>query len=242
GRIRGWIEGAAALAVEPDVVIPSHMLLLPPGKGLVCYRGGPVPDYRGTARAFSLEDELAALLLGDLRATEVGEDLREAGLGPVLAAPPINLRQGLFAKRRALLLDWRRIRWLTILALTLLLVSLLIQIVTITRTNNAAARFEEEARAARLALGTRGPQARPAAAYGAVASALFEAVRETPNVEVSQIVYQPDGTLRANVVADSQPTIDALRARIEARGMQAAGGLPANLGGRAAGQITIRPR
>jgi hypothetical protein len=44
------------------------------------------------------------------------------------------------------------------------------------------------------------------------------------------------------VLADSQASIDALRARIEAHGMQAAGGLPANLGGRAAGQITIRPR
>ena len=52
-------RGARALAMEPDVILPAPLLLMPPGEGLVRYRGGDVPDYRGMARAFSLEDELA---------------------------------------------------------------------------------------------------------------------------------------------------------------------------------------
>jgi len=243
-RMQKWIDAARALAMEPDVIVPAPMLLLAPGAGLVRYRGdlGP-PDYRGTARAFSLEDELAELVLGDRPVTDIGDDVREAGFGPVLADPPINLRQGAFQKRRAVVIDRTRVTWLVTLGLILLIVSLLIEITAIVRTTFAADRYEEEARQARAALGSGGAQARPArAGYGAVAAALFEAVRETPNAEVTQIIYQPDGSLRVAVLADTQATIDALRGRIEARGMQAAGGLPTNLGGRAAGQITMRSR
>jgi general secretion pathway protein L len=239
-RMTAWLDSARALAMEPDVILPSPMLLMPPGEGLVCYPGQEVSDYRGTARAFSAEDELAALIVGGTRVTEIDEGVREAGFGPVLADPPINLRQGAFLRRRERAFDWGRARWLTVLALILLLVSLLIQIVAIARTVAAADRIEEEVRQVRA--GTGGSQARPAVRYGTVAAALFEAVRETPSVELTQIIYQPDGALRASILADTQASIDALRARIEARGMQAAGGLPANLGGRAAGEITVRPR
>jgi len=243
-RMRGWIAGAKALGMEPDVIIPAPMLLMPPGEGLVRYSGEDgAPDYRGTARAFSLEDELAEVVLGDIHVTDVGDDLREAGLAPVLADPPINLRQGAFARRREILLDSRRINWLLTLGLILLAVSLLIQITIIARTTFAADRYEAEAMEARRALGAAGPQARRGAGgFGTAAAALMGAVQETPNVEVSQIIYQPDGSLRASILADTQATIDGLRARIEARGMQAAGGLPASIGGRAAGDIIVRAR
>ncbi len=247
-RMAAWLAAAQEQAMEPDVIIPAPMLLMPPGEGLVCYRGGEeeeagVPDYRGTARAFSIEDELAALVVGDAHVTEIGEDVREAGFGPALADPPVNLRQGAFARRREIVLDVGRVRWLVTLGLILLIVSLLIQITAIMRTTWAADRFEAEAREVRRALGAPGAPARPGAgSYGLVAAPLFEALREMPTVELSQLVYQPDGSLRASLLADSQATIDALRGRVESRGVQAAGGPPTNLGGRAAGDITIRPR
>jgi general secretion pathway protein L len=242
-RVAAWIAGARALGMEPDVIIPAPLLLLPPGEGLVCYRGEEgAPDYRGTARAFSLEDELAALVLGETRVTQIDEGLREAGLGPALADPAVNLRQGAFARRREFVIDRRRVRWLATLALLLLIVSLLIQVAAIVRTMWAADRIEAEAKEVRRGLGAPGTQPAARDSYALTAGALFEAVRETPSAELTQIVYQPDGSLRASLLADSQATIDALRARVEVRGMQAAGGLPTNLGGRAAGDITIRPR
>jgi general secretion pathway protein L len=244
GRMTSWIEQARAMAMEPDVILPAPMLLMPPGEGLVRYRAPDgAPDYRGTARAFSLEDELAALLLGDTRVTDIEDDVREAGLGPVLADPPINLRQGPFARRREFVFDWRRVNWLLSLGLLLILVSLLIEIAQIVRTTFAADRIEEEARELRVATGPGRPQAQAqGGGFGVAATALFDALREMPAVELGQIVYQPDGSLRAALLADTQATIDALRARVEARGLQAAGGPPTSLGGRAAGEITIRPR
>jgi general secretion pathway protein L len=242
-RMTEWLAAARERAMEPDVIIPAPMLLMPPGKGLVCYRGEGVPDYRGTARAFSIEDELAALVVGEEHVTEIGDDVREAGFGPALADPPVNLRQGAFARRREIVLDVGRVRWLVTLGLILLIVSLLIQITAIMRTTWAADRFEAEAKEVRRALGAPGAPARAGAgSYGVVAGALFEGLREMATVELTQLVYQPDGSLRASLLADSQATIDALRGRVEARGVQAAGGPPTNLGGRAAGDITIRPR
>lgn len=228
--------------MEPDVILPAPMLLMPPGDGLVCYRGEGPADYRGRARAFSIEDELAALVLADAHVTEIGHDVREAGFGPALADPAVNLRQGAFARRREIVLDVSRVRWFVTLGLILLIVSLLIQITAIMRTTWAADRYEAEAKEVRRALGAPG-QARPVAAgYGALAAPLFDALRDAPTAELSQLLYQPDGSLRASLLADSQATIDAVRARVEARGMAAAGGPPTNLGGRAAGDITVRPR
>ena len=242
-RMQAWLDKARALALEPDVVIPAPMLLLPPSDGVIRYPGDPTSDYRGQALAFSAEEELARLIVGDSPLRDLDENARDATLGPVLAQPPINLRQGAFARRREFVVDRIRIRWLIVLGLTLLLVSLLIQIVAILRTTAAADRYEQEAKALRQAIGT--PGARPGASrarFGSSAVALFEAVRQTPNVQANQIVFLGDGSLRASIVADNQTSIDALRARIEALGMQASGGLPTNLGGRAAGEITIRPR
>jgi general secretion pathway protein L len=246
-RVAAWLAVARERAMEPEVILPAPMLLMPPGEGLVCYRGAEeeagAPDYRGTARAFSIEDDLAELVLRDSHVREIGDDVREAGLGPVLADPPINLRQGLFARRREVVIDAARVRWLVLLGLVLLIVSLLIQIAAIMRTTWAADRYEAEAKEVRRALGSPSGPARPAGAgYGVLAAALFDALRETPTAQLSRLVYEADGSLRASLLADSQATIDALRARLEARGLAAAGGPPTNLGGRAAGDITLRPR
>ncbi len=239
-RMEAWLDAARAMALEPDLVIPAPLLLLAPGEGLVRFAGlAPAADYRGVAQAFSIEDELAGLLTGGAKVAEIGEDLRESGFGPALAAPAVNLRQGLFAKRRERAVDRTSLRRLFLLGLILLLVSLAIEIAAIVRTSQAADRIEAEANELRAAIGSA-----PATigGFGRVAGALFDAVRDTPNVELTRIVYQPDGTLRASLLADSQATLDGLRARIETRGVQVSGGLPTTVGGRAAADLTMRAR
>lgn len=243
-RMQAWLDAARGLGMEPDVVIPAPLLLMAPGEGLVSYRaiGAPGADYRGVAQAFAIEDELAALLTGDARVTEIDEDVREAGFGPALADPAINLRQGAFAPRRERVIDRTSLRRLFLFGLILLLVSLAIEITAIVRTSQAADRIEAEANELRAAIGSAPGGAAPGGGFGIVASALFDAVRDTPNVELTRIAYQPDGTLRASLLADSQATLDGVRTRIESRGVQASGGLPTTIGGRAAAELTMRAR
>jgi general secretion pathway protein L len=242
-RMQAWMSSAKAAAMEPDVIIPAPMLLMPPGEGLVRFAGGQgAPDYRGMARAFSLEDELAEVVLGDVPVRDIGEDLREARLAPMLADPPINLRQGPFGRRRDVLLDRRRINWILALTIFLLSVSLLIQITSIVRTTFAADRILAEVEEARAALGKAGAERIARASFGQAASTLFDSVRDTPNAAVTQLAYQADGALRASILADTQATIDGIRTAIEARGMRASAGPTTPVGGRVSGEITVRPQ
>ena len=241
-RMDEWIAAARATGLEPDVMLPSPLLLQAPGEGLVRWQASErVPDYRGVAQAFSVEDDLAALIVGDAPVRDIDESAREAGLAPVLADPPLNLRQGAFARRREWVVDRGAIRRLALLAGTLLLLSLALQLVIISRTTFAADRVEQEAIELRRALGSGGQAAQPASHAAAVA-ALFEAIRETPSAQLTQLAYQPGGVVVAGVTADSQATLDGLRARIEARGLQAQGGLPVSAGARFSSQLTIRRR
>jgi hypothetical protein len=67
-------------AGDPDMIVPSSLLLLPPEESLVRYDAGAVPDYRGAAAAFSVESDLAALLIGEAPVRAVDDAEYEAGL------------------------------------------------------------------------------------------------------------------------------------------------------------------
>ena len=221
---------------DPDIIIPSPLLLLPPPDGFALYQGGAIPDYRARAAAFSVEPELGALLVGDAPVTLVDEATFEAGLGEALAAPVVNLRQGAFAKRRQWRVDKGGVRRAALLALALIALTLIVQLATIMRYAFAADRLEAEA----ASLGAAGaPDVRPG--FGAVAALLFEAVRATPNVELTRIDYRPDGSLAATVQADSPATLAAFRQRVEASGLAVEGGGVPSGGGRPAAELVLRP-
>jgi general secretion pathway protein L len=80
------------------------------------------------------------------------------------------------------------------------------------------------------------------AGFAATAGALFEAVKSTPNVELSALAFAPDGTMRATVQADMPAAIEALRQRVEASGFVAEAGAPRSGGGRRLADLTVRPR
>lgn len=242
-RMQAWLDAARGLDMEPEVVIPAPLLLLAPGEGLVRYQGGaPAADYRGVAQAFAIEDELAALLVGDASVAEIGDAVREAGFGPALADPAINLRQGPFAPRRERVVHTTSLKRLFLYGLILLLVTLAIEITAIVRTSQAADRIEAEATELRAAIGSAPGASGPRGGFATAAGALFDAVRDTQNVTLTRIVYQPDGTLRASLLADSQATLDGMRGRLEARGIQASAGPPTMLSGQAAAELTMRAR
>jgi general secretion pathway protein L len=251
-RMAAWIAG------DPDIVLPSSLLLLPPEEGLVRYGGGTVPeegtvpangegtvpgpkvpDYRAAAAAFSVEPELAALLVGEAPVEAIGEEAFEAGLAAALSPPVINLRQGAFARRRVWRVDRssaRRVAWL---ALALAALSLIFQIAQIMRYSFDAGRLEDEA-AAIAAGAPAGADSRPG--FSPLAATLFEAIRTIPNVELSRIEYRPEGTMSAIVTVDSPATLAALRRQIETSGLIVQDGAPQpGGGGRTSAELLLRP-
>ncbi len=231
-RMTGWIA-----ALDADAIVPAPMLIAAPEASFLRRDLGPAADYRGPAAAFSIESDLAEALTGDATVTPLAEADFEAALPAILEALPLDLRQGPFAKRRAWRLEaasWRRI---AALALALVVLTLIVQIALLLRYASAADAAETEAAA--LA-GGGGASADPRPGFGRLSGALFEAIRSTPNVELSRIDYRRDGSLGATIMLDSPASLAALRARIEAAGLATDATEVRSAGGRPAADVMVR--
>ncbi|HTU13348.1 MAG TPA: type II secretion system protein GspL [Allosphingosinicella sp.] len=223
-------------AGDPDLIVPTPLLLLPPEEGLARRDAGAVPDYRGQAAAFGVEPEIADLLIGEAPVRVVAEADYEAGLTAALTPPALNLRQGAWARRRQWKVDAssaRRVGWLVLALAVLSLVVLLVQ----TMRYSSAARAIEEAAAAtgRPAGAEAGPRFTPLAAV------LFASIQAVPNVELVRLDYRADGTLVATVTGDTPATLQALRRQIETGGLQVQEGSAQPQGARATAELLLRP-
>ena len=217
-----WLGAAAAAGIDPALIVPTPMLLGPSPHFILRRDRGALADYRGEALAFSLEPALAEKLLGDSETVNVSPERFESDLPSILAGPLLNLRQGPFARRRDWRIDGGRLRRIAGFVLAFVLL--------------AADSFEAEARS----LSDSGRASR-SGDFGAVAAGLFEAVRATPNVELTRIDYRADGSLTAGLQADSPASLAALEERARAAGLDAQVGPPRNAGGRTAADLTVRP-
>jgi general secretion pathway protein L len=255
--MRAWLAGLEEAGFDAGRLIPETLLLPAPAEGFATWDAGPLRLYRARDEAFVAEPELGELLVAGRSAVALGDGAFEAGLAEALEQAPLDLRQGPFARRR----DWRvapaRARRLAVLAAALLLVSLAVQVAAIARYNFAADEAEAElGRVAAAALprssGVTNPEAEltrrlaelrgGGAGFGATVGALFEAVKATPNVELTALAFAPDGTLRATAQADAPAAIEALRQRVEASGFAAEAGPPRSGGGRRVADLIVRPR
>ena len=226
-----WVAG------DPEMIVPSPLLLLPPAEGLVRRDAGSVPDYRGLAAAFSVEPDIADLLVGEAPVRAVDEAEFEAGLVAALSPPAVNLRQGAWARRRQWIVDAtgvRRVGWLVLILVALSLVVLLAQIM---RYSTAASALEDET--ARLAARAPGADARPR--FTPLAAVLFGAIQAVPNVELGRLDYRPDGTLAATVTGDTPATLQALRRQLETGGLQVQDGTAQPAGARPSAELLLSP-
>jgi general secretion pathway protein L len=253
----GWLASLARRGVDPDLILAEPLLLPAPEEGFVRYDRSGRPLFRGAFEAFSIEPELAEVIVDGAPVTVIGHEDYEAGLAAAIAAPAVNLRQGAFAKRRRWTIDWPSVRRLALLLAGILLATLAIQLALILRYTYAADRLETEARqvagtAVAGAATAADPRARliqrladlrgAGAGYASITSALFAAINGVPNVELASLSYDRDGSLRATVQADSPATLTLLQERIAAGGFTAEVGPPRMGGGRQIAEITVRAR
>ena len=230
--MQAWLGNGLAI----DAIVPSPWLLSSPAQGFVRRDRGEIADYRAAGAAFSLERELAAPALGESDAAQVDDAAFEAGLAAILSRPMLDLRQGEYAMRRRWRLDTgANARRLGYLGLALVLLTLAVQIASILAYTFAADQAEEEAR--QLAAGASAGQT--TATFGALASPLFDAIRSTPNAELSRLEYRSDGRASVTVLVDTPATLAALQARLEAGGLRAVPGATGSAGGRPATELTL---
>ena len=256
-RMRDWLAALAADGVDPDRVLPAPMLLPRPLQGYVRAEVAGQSVVRGATSGFADEGWLTDLIAADAPTTTLDATESDLALAAAVAAPALDLRQGAFARRRRVELDWALIRRLALLALAILAVTLAIDLVRIARYSLAAdaleARAEALARAglprgeavndadrqldARLA-GLRGP----GQGFTRSAAAVFAAVRTVPGAELTSLAFADSGELRVGVATGTEGQIVDLRDRITAAGFPASAGTFTSANGRMTGTLTVRAR
>lgn len=250
----GWLGRLQAQGLDPDLVLPEPLLLPRPLEGFVRYDRGKLPILRGPNDAFAVEPELADLILAGAPVQSIDPATFQSGIPGAIAHPPVNLRQGPFAKRRRWQIQWKLIRRLALLGLAILMVTLAIQVTSIMRYTFAADALELETQriASRALPGTVQVTNAPeqlerrlsdlggGVSYSAIASALFNAVAATPNAELTGLIYDTDGSLRATVQGDSPATITALQDRIRTSGFAVEAAAMRTGGGRPTTDLTVR--
>jgi len=255
----GWLAGLARVGIDPVAVVPAPLLVPAPDQGFVrAELGGPTGGWgvvRGKGAGFADEARLTELVTGGDAPVTLSADAVEAALVAGAGAPPLDLRQGPFARRRRRGIDWRAVRRAAVLVGTILLVTLAIDLVRIAKYGFAADALE--ARADQVAasglrrgdsvvdadrqLAERLGQVRgPGLGFAGTVAAAFAGVRRVPGAEVTALDFQPSGDLRLSVATGREVEATDLKRAIEAQGFRVDAGTFQSAGGRVTGEMTVR--
>jgi general secretion pathway protein L len=168
---------------------------------------------------------------------------------------PLNLRTGRFARRRLLLLDWRRLRELAALALLIPLLGLAMGLAMLIRLDRDSARLEAET--ARLTSAAIGQQVTAAAAAAALdarigttpgasgspfppLAALYQQIQLVPGVTAVSVTYRPDGTLAASLAATRVEDINRLLLNLQRLGYTVTATTRPGTSGQMIADLTLR--
>lgn len=252
-----WLAWAAAQGLDAEAIIPAALLLPRPEEGFLRASIGGETIVRDKSAAFALDPSLAGLMLGGEAVTDVSGPEIEAALVAAVAAPPLDLRQGVFARRVRRGLDHAALRRAAVLAGLILAMALVISLVRIAKLDADRQRLDAQALAAartvipgtanvmqaELALGAR------AAALGVggrsfanVSARLFAALDQSPAVALRRYDLGNDGVLRATLTAPTANDLDIALAALRASGAGTVSTPAPAADGRPSVQITVAPR
>lgn len=256
-RMESWLSAVRAAGFDPEVMVPAALLMPRPEKGYV--RGALFGQHliAGEGSAFADEGAISAAILSEAIPQMLTGHEVAASLAEMIAKPPINLRQGEYAKTRRWNIHPRLIRRAAALIIAIGMISLLIGVAQIIKYDRAASSIEADTAAlARAAVPDAASDAGAIAAiddklaaargggagFAASTAAIFEAVRTIPDLELSSYNFGKDGTIRADVTAATAEDHKAFIKRIEALGFRGQGTTPQQVAGRFAAQYIVRSK
>ena len=253
--MRGWLAGLAAAGIDPDAVVPAPLLLPRPEQGFARAELAGAGVVRGATSGFADEARLTELVTGGVAPRTLGRDELDHALIAAAAAPALDLRQGLFARRRRAGIAWSLVRRLGWLALGILAVSLAITVVRIAKYSFAADALERETATLAVTGLPRGETVTdadrqlaerlgavrgPGLGFTGMTAAVFAAVRGTPGTEVTGLEFTTTGDLTLTVAAARESLPTDLKRAIERAGFAVTAGVFTAAGGRVTGEMTVK--
>ncbi len=249
-----WLLWAQHHGLDPDIVVPAALLL--PAVDGEYMRGavGGATVLRGADMA--LNDDMAATLLPvDAIIRDISDDAIWANMIAALDDPPLDLRQGDFAKRVRRVVDRRGLARIAVWTGCILLVSLLIALIGIVREKNETARLDTQSVAlarqilpqandavlaeaeldARLA--ARGAGGR---AFTAPVAGLMTAMQGASGVAVTSLSRDADGMLRVTLASARSDDINIVLIALQSAGFTITATSAQGPDGRILADITVR--
>lgn len=250
----GWLTDLALHGIDPAAMLPAALLLPRPDEGYVRGIVAGAALVRSRTTGFADEARLTDMIVGDAPMATLDREGLDIAVATAAATPPLDLRQGPFARRRRIGIDWALIRRLALLGAAILAVTLAIDLVRIAKYSFGADALEARAEALgrtglargetvtdvdrqldeRLA-GVRGP----GLGFSTTAAAVYAAVRATPGTELTSLDFQSNGTLRIGVGAARESLPTDLKRTLEAAGFTVTAGTFQSANGRVTGEMTV---
>ncbi|HKY80525.1 MAG TPA: type II secretion system protein GspL [Sphingobium sp.] len=249
-----WLLWAQHHGLDPDLIVPAALLIPAPMEGFNRATVGNDPVLRGRDVALAADLALPELL-GDAAIHHVPAERVAAVAVAALAAPPVDLRQGDFAKRVRRTLDGRQLTRIMLWSGLILLASLLIALVGITRQHVAASSLDAESLAlarqvlpsARDVVQAEAEMDRQLAARGAGAYAftapvagLLGAMQDAPGVSLTALSRDPDGMIRATLAAAKADEINGVLLALQGAGFTITATSSQAPSGQTLADITVR--
>jgi len=227
-----WVGWCEAHGLGEASIVPAALMLPAPEDGFVRALIGEADVVRGIDSSFAGDEALAPFIIGDAPVTPVPADSIDAALLRALDAPPLDLRQGSFARRSPARFD--QARWTRIAIMTggIALAALLIALVTLLRLNAETRRLnaqtvalaqtvdpaisDPETAEGRIAalLAARGGRG----GFTGVMAGLMSAMQANPNVVLTNVSQGADGALRVQLAASKAEEINEVLIAIQEAG------------------------
>ena len=247
-----WIADSAALGVPDAVIVPAALLLPPPEEGFVVGTVGGEAVLRGTDCALGADEPHASMIVGGAAVRHVDDAKVEEGLVAALLTPPMTLRQGSYAVRRASSLDPAWLKRIGILAGTVAALSLLISLVTIARLHWEAAALDDRTLAAAKTLVPEASDvgdadarlatrlaARGGGAFTATSAGVLAAMQGASGVTMTSLSQLADGTVRVQLAAARAEDINVALIALQNAGWRVAANSVQQQGAQTVADISV---
>jgi general secretion pathway protein L len=251
-----WTDWLKAQGLVPAAIIPAAATLPPPEPdSLWTAELGREQILRSDDRSFVSDPELDPLIAAGRTIAPLDADRMREALLLSLSAPPLDLLSGAWQPKRSWAIDPAMVTWMKRLAVALLIVTLLIPILYAIRINADIARADEAAVATAKKAGVTASDAAAAEAeldrrlaaagggplaFSVPASALYDAMRDTPGVALKTLSHRTDGTLSTTLAAPRTEDINAVLLALQAHGYKITAQPMAGTDGTQMATVTVR--
>lgn len=220
--LKTGLDILAAHGCDPDILLPTGLVITTPGSGFLRVTVGEEGFVRGPMLVIPNELALVTAIIGESPITDLNATQTDTALLAAFADPAINMRVGAFAKRRArsgiTVQQWKI---LGALLLTGLLASLLLAVATWVKYDRAITREDAATLAAiqklvpnatnvtqgqielSRTLASRGA----AAQMSPLAASAYTILQQFPSVTLRDLRYNGDGILAFTLAA---PNVDGI--------------------------------